>query len=103
MNILGENIVKLVGKITYREANIYNDSLSFKCKLAIPINDKFQYVKVSAWGKLAEALAELPNGTYIKIFGHIEETSFETKCKYCQGPSRVYWTNVAVDNFIVLD
>ncbi len=102
MNISGENIVKLVGKISYREVSIYSDITNYKCKLALPIDDKFQYVKIGAWGKIAEALAELPNGTYIKLFGHIEETSYDTKCKYCQGPSKAYWTNVVVDNFIVL-
>ena len=102
MHILGDNFVKLVGKIKYKEVSSYNDYLNFKCKLAIPINDTFQYLKVSAWGDLAEALSELPNDTYIKVIGHIEETSFDSKCKYCNGPSKTYWTTVVVDNFIVL-
>ncbi len=102
MITLGDNIVKLSGKIMYKEVNVYNDSTSFKCKLAVPIEDAFQYIKIAAWGKNADALALLPNGTFIKLFGHIEETSYETKCKYCQGPQKVYWTNVMVDNFIIL-
>ncbi len=103
MNILGDNIVKLVGKIKYKEVNFYNDVANFKCKLAVPTEDSFQYIKIGAWGKIAELLAELPNDTYIKLFGHIEETSYDTKCKYCQGPQKVYWTNVIVDSFIILN
>ena len=102
MNILGENVVKLIGKIKYKEINTYNDSVNFKCKLAIPTEDAFQYIKISAWGDIAELLADLPNDTYIKLFGHIEETSYDSKCRYCQGPQKVYWTSVVVDSFILL-
>jgi hypothetical protein len=101
-NILGENIVKLVGKISYKETNTYGNDLNFRCKLAIPIDDKFQYIKVTAWGKTAEYLDELPNGTYIKLFGHIEESSYEVKCNYCKGPYTGYWTVVAIDNFVII-
>jgi len=101
-SILGENIVKLIGKISYKEVNTYGDRINFRCKLAVPIEEAFQYIKISAWGKMAEALGELPNGTYIKLFGHIEESSFTTNCKYCKGPSTTYWTSVSVDNFVVV-
>ena len=100
MNILGENIVKLIGKITYKSTNVYGDSYNFRCKLAVPINDSFQYIKVEAWGTQAKLLEELPNGSYIKIYGHIEESSFEGNCSYCKGPSKIYWTVVVIDNFI---
>jgi len=102
MNILGENYVKLIGKIKYKEVNTYQDYLSFRCKLAVPINEEFQYVKVSAWGPLAESLSELPNDTWIKIHGHIEESSFDSKCKYCRGLSKTYWTSVGIDSYIIL-
>lgn len=102
MNLLGENFVKLVGKISYKQVNEYNGYTSWKCKLAVPIREEFQYIKIDAWGALADQLAELPNGTWIKVQGHIAETSFDSKCKYCQGASRMYWTSVGVDNFVVL-
>ena len=102
-SILGENIVKLIGKITYKEVNTYGDNLNFRCKLAVPIEERFQYIKITAWGKLAEALSELPNNSYIKLFGHIEESSYEVKCKYCNGPSKAYWTTIVVDNFVLLN
>ena len=103
MTTSGENYVKLVGYIKYRELASYNDYSNFKCKLAIPINESFQYIKVAAWGDLAESLAELPEGTCVKIHGHIEETSYSSKCKYCSGPLKVYWTNVVVDNYIIIE
>ena len=102
MSILGENFVKLIGIIKYKEVSTYNDYLNFKCKLAVPINESFQYIKVAAWGSLAESLAELPNDTWIKVHGHIEETSYDGKCRYCNGSSKAYWTNVVIDNYIVL-
>lgn len=102
MNLLGENFVKLVGKITYKSVTEYNGYASFKCKLAVPIREQFQYVKVDAWGDLAEQLGELPNGTWIKVHGHIAETSYDSKCRYCQGSSKAYWTSVGIDNFVVL-
>lgn len=102
MNILGENFVKLIGKIKYKEVNTYNTNLNFRCKLAVPISDSFQYIKIVAWGSLAESLADLANDTWIKVQGHIEESSYDSKCKYCQGPSKAYWTSVVVDNYIIL-
>lgn len=102
MDILGENFVKLVGKITYKELTEYNGYISFKCKLAVPIQEKFQYIKVDAWGELAETLGDLPNGTWIKAYGHIAESSYDSKCKYCQGISKAYWTSVTINNFVVL-
>ena len=70
--------------------------------MAVPIDESFQYIKVAAWGSLAESLSELSNNTWIKIHGHIEETSYDSKCKYCGGPAKAYWTNVVIDNYIVL-
>jgi hypothetical protein len=102
MSILGENFVKLVGKITYKNIQEYNGYPSFKCKLAVPIREEFQYIKVDCWGDLATSLGELPNGTWIKVYGSISESSFDTKCRYCQGSSRAYWTSVTINNYVVL-
>ncbi len=102
MNLLGENFVKLIGKVSYKEVNIYNGNPNFRCKLAVPIEDKFQYIKVGAWGSLAESLAELSEGTWIKLYGHIEESSYDSKCRYCQGLSKSYWTSVNINNYIIL-
>ena len=100
----GENFVILVGKITrpsFKELD--NGNYMFKASLAIPSpeNDNtFQYVKVGAWGVLAEDLGALSSGTFIRVHGHIEESSYEAECRFCKGPEKKYWTEVIIDNFI---
>jgi len=104
--IAGENFVSLTGKITYptlKKVGVNNNSL-LNAKLAIPTgNGNNQYVKVAAWGTTAEAVAEVPKDTFIKIHGHIEERSYDGKCRHCGGYSKVYWTNVVIDNFIIME
>ena len=104
--MIGENFVSLTGTITYpnlKTVGMKNNSL-LNAKLAIPTgNGKSQYVKIAAWGSTAEALAELSKDTFIKMHGHIEERSYDGKCRHCSGYSKVYWTNVVVDNFMVVE
>lgn len=100
----GQNFVELQGKIMWPTKKTVGNGYSlFKSKIAIPIEghkDKFQYLKIAAWQEKADALAELPEGTYIKLHGHIEERSYDGKCKSCGGAEKKYWTEVIVDNFI---
>ena len=83
----------------------FEGGVLFKCKLAIPAppsgNDT-QYVGVSVWGDKAEQLEDIPEGVYIKVQGHLEKHSFKTNCRYCNGPTTVYWTDVVIDNFITV-
>ena len=104
--MIGENFVILTGKITYPNLKTVgmNNSSLLNAKLAIPTaNGKHQYVKVAAWGSTAEAIAELSKDTFIKVHGHIEERSFDGKCRHCKGYSKVYWTNVVIDNFMIVE
>jgi hypothetical protein len=103
----GENFVSLVGKITWPDFKIVGEKSSrlFKSKLAIPIANypgRFQYLKIAGWNAIAEALNEVPENQFIKLQGHIEERSYDGKCKHCGGFDKKYWTEVVVDNFIVL-
>ena len=104
--MIGENFVSLTGKIQYpnlKKVGMNNNSL-LNAKLAIPTGgDKHQYIKVAAWGSTAEAVAELPKDTFIKMHGHIEERSYDGKCRHCGGYSKVFWTNVVIDNFIIVE
>jgi hypothetical protein len=104
--MIGENFVVLTGQITYpnlKTVGMNNTSL-LNAKLAVPTDTgKSQYVKVAAWGTTAEAIAELPKDTFIKVHGHIEERSYYGKCRHCRGYSKVYWTNVVVDNFMIVE
>jgi len=104
--MIGENFVSLTGQITYpnlKTVGMNNNSL-LNAKLAIPTGTgKYQYVKVAAWGSTAEAIAELPKDTFVKVHGHIEERSYDGKCRHCGGYSKVYWTNVVIDNFMIVE
>lgn len=104
----GENFVSLVGKIVWPEFKTVGEKSSklFKSKIAIPIAnvpDKFQYIKVAGWNAMAEALNEVGKDQFVKIHGHIEERSYGGKCKHCGGADRKYWTEVVIDNFIVME
>ena len=106
MSIYGDNFVKLVGVVQRKKVTTYdNGGVLFKCSLAVPTPPAYtesQYISVSVWGDKAESLGEVPNGTWIKITGHLEKNSFNTNCKYCQGPSKVYWMTVVIDNYVLL-
>lgn len=103
--ICGENFVLLVGKITYPSfKELDNGGFMFKARLAIPIPEsaqQYQYVKVAAWGNLAEDLSLLPKNTFIRLHGHIEESSYNSECKFCKCSDKKYWTEVIIDNFII--
>jgi len=101
----GENFVRMVGFVKYPKYKIVgqNNSPMFKGSLALPVNGKYQYVKVAAWYDMAEALNELPAETFIKIHGHVEESSYYGACRKCGNEEKKYWTEVIIDNFIVIN
>jgi hypothetical protein len=104
----GENFVKLIGKLTWPELKVVGEKSSrlFKAKLAIPIVNnpgKFQYLKIAGWNAMAEALNEVGKDKFIQMHGHIEERAYDGACKHCGGPDKKYWTEVIVDNFVVLE
>jgi hypothetical protein len=100
----GENFVSLKGTIQWPELKTVgeNNSKLFKGKLVIPIGDKSQYIKISAWNSMAEGLGDVPKNSFVHIHGHIEERSYDGSCKHCKGQEKKYWTEVVVDNFTVL-
>ena len=101
----GENFVSLKGYIRQSTLKMVGDhnSILFKGKLAIPIGGKEQYIKIGAWSSIAEGLNELPKNSFVHIHGHIEESSYNGKCRYCNGSEKKYWTEVIIDNFIVIE
>jgi len=104
MSLCGDNFVKLVGVVTKKQVTAYGDSTLFKCILSIPTpgNQGDQKIGVSTWGEKALYLNDIQEGTWLRIFGHIEKTSYKTKCRYCSGATTSYWTDVVIDNFVVL-
>lgn len=100
--MVGKNFVILVGTIsrpTFKNVGQYNTPL-FKGSLNIPTaNGKMQYIKIAAWADVAEALKDVNPQDYVKVQGHIEESSYEGKCKNCGGADKKYWTEVVIDAF----
>lgn len=103
----GENYVILQGKIerpNLKKVGQNNTSL-FNGSLNIPTQTegRSQYIKIAAWGATAEAMAEVPSNVFVKVQGHIEERSYDGKCRHCNGFDKKYWTNVVVDTFITVE
>jgi hypothetical protein len=105
--VKGENYVKLIGKIVYPSLKKFGDNnFLFKGKIRISTQDekeRFQYIKIAAWGSLAEALEIVSSQTNICILGHIEERSYNAACRHCGGPDKKFWTEVMVDSFVIID
>jgi len=107
MDMVGENYVILQGLIerpNLKKVGQNNTSL-FNGTLNIPTQTegRSQYIKIAAWGTTAEALAEVPRKVHIRMQGHIEERSYDGKCRHCGGFDKKYWTNVVVGTFIIVE
>ena len=101
----GENFVSLKGKVlnlNLKTVGNFNSKL-VNGKISIPIGDKAQHIKISAWGDIAEELSILPKNNFIHMHGHIEERSYDGNCRHCNGSEKKYWTEVVVDNFVILE
>ena len=105
MSIQGENFVSLKGYIsrgTFKEVGQFNTGL-FKASLAIPTEEGTrQYIKIAAWGDIAEALNDVNSKLMIKLHGHIEQSSYSGKCRHCNGPEKKYFTEVIIANFTII-
>lgn len=101
----GENFVSLKGQVLNLKLKTVgmNNSKLTSGRLSIPINGKAQHVKIAAWGSIAEELSSLPRNNFVHIHGHIEERSYEGHCKRCNGAEKKYWTEVLIDNFVVIE
>lgn len=99
----GENFVSLTGKLVRPKFTEFESGAKlFKAQLAIPDGSAkhFQYIKICCWGDAGEDLYNLRGGTvYIRIHGHIEESSYDGACMHCGGKNKKYYTEVIVDNF----
>lgn len=101
----GENFVSLKGQFQWPELKTVGEKNSslFKAKMVIPIGERSQYLKVAAWHNIAEGLAALPKDSFVHIHGHVEERSYDGRCKHCQGTEKKYWTEVVIDNFQLVE
>jgi hypothetical protein len=101
----GENFVKLRGKIIKPSFKYVGDNNTglFKATLAIPVQDfdGNQYINIASF-QCSEVLNDLPKNSFVEIQGHIEQRSYDGKCRHCGGYDKKYWTEVVVDNFVKL-
>jgi single-stranded DNA-binding protein len=107
----GENFVRLRGFLAYPKLSTTTNGFPrFEGKIAVPTTYKDKagemkntklYYKLSAWGDVAEALGNMLAETPLEIVGHINERSYDGKCKHCGESEKKYWTDVQVDTFSV--
>lgn len=108
----GNNFVELAGVLRYpnlRETR--NGNTQFQGKVAVPFTYKDRqtgeqkegnnYIKISAWGDLAQSLSDVPEGTAVRVHGVFNERSYDGNCKNCGSPEKKYWTDVLVNNFVI--
>ena len=107
----GLNSVKMAGFLAYPKlSTTLSGHPKFTGRIAIPVTFKRGeeevstkiYHNISAYGPAAEGLGELIADTPIQIDGFINTRSYEGKCKNCGSTEKKYWTEVQVNNFIVL-
>lgn len=110
----GNNFVELVGFLKYPELReTRNGNFHFQGKVAVPFTykdrqtgeqkDGNRYVKISAWGDMAQELSAVPDGTPVKVHGIFNERSYDGNCKTCGSTEKKYWTDVLVNNWIVVE
>lgn len=106
------NFVELVGYMRYPQLQeTRNGNLKFQGKVAIPFQytdrtsgeqkEGNNYVKISAWGDLAQSLGDVEDGTPVRVHGVYNERSYDGNCKSCGAAEKKYWTDVLVNNFVV--
>lgn len=103
--MIGENFVTLTGNITRPNFKLVgqNNTPLLKGSMSIPTaRGTNQYIKIAAWGDLAESLKDVHPQAFIKVHGHVEESSYDGKCRHCQGPDKKYWTEVVIDNYMIV-
>lgn len=87
-----------------REVGPYDSSL-FTGTVEIPAHDnekRSQYLNISSFS-CAEDLGEVKEGSFLKIYGHLEINPSSIPCQKCGNNKTQYFTNIIVDNFIILD
>ena len=106
------NFIELRGELKYSSlSTVGNDYYKFQAKMAVPMVYVYDdldglttsmYLKIIAWGEIAEALGEVGDGKTILVSGVLQERSYDGKCRSCGTPERKYWSDILVTNFVVV-
>jgi single-stranded DNA-binding protein len=110
----GNNFVEFVGFMRFPELRETGTGKQlFKGKVAIPFEYKdrqtgevkngSRYYKISAWGELAEELSGVVDGAPIKVQGIYNERTYDGNCKHCGVAEKKYYTDVLVNNFVLME
>lgn len=108
----GINYVELQGDVSRPKASFTTNGFpDFKATIVIPMEYKKegeetrtskQYIKIVAYGKIAEEMADITEGTTIKIHGRLQERSYDGACKSCGAKEKKYWSDVLVSSCVVI-
>lgn len=105
----GENFVNfkgVLGKPFLKKVGASSGVSMLKSQLRINIagnSKKSQELGIMAWGTVADGLKDAGEGALVHIHGHIEEKSYDGKCKHCGADEKRYITEFVVDNFALAD
>lgn len=109
--MIGKNEANLQGVLRFPNLRqTRNGHTQFTGKMAVPFTYKknnaeeqgMKYIKISAWGDLAEELGALPDGTALNVRGTVNERQYEGNCKSCGEVQKLTWTDIIVDNYTLV-
>lgn len=109
--MLGMNSVVMTGFIrNTKYVEVREDLYKFTAKIELPVvidnGSEHKEFSISyfiiSWGDVAESMKELVEGTPIKISGKLNVRSYDSKCNACGAPVRKYWTDIVVNNFVII-
>jgi len=107
----GKNEVRMRGFLAWPKPGVTAKGFpKFNGKIAIPVVYKTGgeeketkiYHNICAWGNTAEALGEMLEGTPIEIEGTLNSRGYDSSCASCGSGVKKYWTEVQVNNFIIV-
>lgn len=108
----GMNSVRLRGYLAWPKPGMTAKGFpSFKAKIAVPVvyssggeqRETKVYHNICAWGNTAEALGEMFEGTPVEIEGTLNSRSYTSSCPDCGSEVKKYWTEVQVNNVIIVN
>lgn len=100
----GYVLVTMVGKIAEVTSNLTKNGTPYtKGKIAIPFvnrsgDRKYKFYNFIVWSELAEVVAEIPEDTMVKMEGDLRISSYDSPCKECGAPRKMFWTDVVVES-----
>ena len=107
----GLNLVKMRGYIMSPKLSVTsNGNPRFGGRISIPVvyqtggetREVNIFYHLCAWGSVAEAMGELLENTPVEIDGQLNSRKYEGRCRQCGSPENKYWTEVQVNNFMIV-